>query len=64
MMNESHFRYVILRRVETWVRAGWVAASKPLQMKPPLGLEGGPGGLVEVVIMEWTRPGPPREPID
>jgi hypothetical protein len=31
-------------------------------MRPPLGLEHVNGGAIDVVIVEWQRPGEPVEP--
>jgi hypothetical protein len=41
---------------------GWNVISKPLTMEPPIGFESGDNNPIEVVIVEWQRPGPPVEP--
>jgi hypothetical protein len=36
--------------------------SSPLSMRLPLGLEHANGSAIDVVIVEWQRPGQPVEP--
>jgi hypothetical protein len=62
-MPERLLRYVRHERVHAWERAGWQVISGPAKLKPPPGLEG-PSDAVPIVIVEWTRPGPPVEPIE
>jgi hypothetical protein len=61
-MPEQFFRYVPTARANAWKRAGWKVISLPLAMRPPHGLEGANGNAIEVVIVEWQRPGQPVEP--
>jgi len=62
-VSERVFRYVRHQRVHVWERAGWQVISGPAKLKPPPGLEG-PSDAVLIVIVEWTRTGPPVEPIE
>jgi hypothetical protein len=61
-MLEQFFRYVPSARVSDWELAGWKVISQPLSMGPPLGLEHASGSPMDVVIVEWQRPGQPVEP--
>ena len=60
-MPERFFRYVRCERAHLWERAGWKVVSGPLMMQPPI-VESGDDKPIEVVIVEWQRPGPPVEP--
>ena len=62
-MPERLFRYVRHERAPAWERAGWQVISGPENLKPPPGLEGA-ADAVAIVIVEWTRTGPPVDPID
>jgi len=62
-MPERLFRYIRAERAHAWERAGWQVISGPVKLKPPPGLEGR-GDAVPVVTVEWTRTGPPVEPMD
>jgi hypothetical protein len=61
-MPEQFFRDVPTARANAWKRAGWKVISLPLSMRPLLGLEGASGKPIDVVIVEWQRPGQPIEP--
>jgi hypothetical protein len=61
-MPERFFRYVRSERAHLWERAGWNVISAPLMMQPPIGFESGDDKPIDVVIVEWQRPGPPVEP--
>jgi len=61
-MPERCFRYVRCERAHLCERMGWNVISKPLTMQPPIGFESGDDNPIEVVIVEWQRPGPPVEP--
>jgi hypothetical protein len=61
-MPEQFFRYVPTARVRAWEQAGWNVISPPLSMRPPLGLEHANCSAIDVVIVEWQRPGQPVEP--
>jgi hypothetical protein len=61
-MPEQFFRYVPAARANAWKRAGWKVISLPLSMRPPHGFEGANGKPINVVIVEWQRPGQPVEP--
>jgi hypothetical protein len=61
-MPEQFFRYVPAARANAWKHAGWKVISPPLSMRSPHELEGANGSAIEVVIVEWQRPGRPIEP--
>ena len=61
-MPEQFFRYVPIERAHLWEQAGWKVISAPLAMRPPLEFEHANSHAIDVVIMEWLRPGSPVEP--
>jgi hypothetical protein len=58
-MPERFFRYVPIARANAWQQAGWNVISMPLSMRPSPGTN-----RIDVVIVEWQRPGQAVEPIE
>jgi hypothetical protein len=60
---ERFFRYVRTKRANAWKQAGWSVISGPLSMQPPVGLDA-TVSAIDVMIVEWRKPGQPVEPSD